>query len=1469
MKKITFKNYVLAFILLTAIGMKSQNLVLNPSFENFTPAPIIGCAGSGYGNVTNWYNPDVQDSCSTPDWYSSCTTLLGATPNASFGYQVAHTGSAYAGIISKDQTTTDYREYIEGQLSSPLTAGQNYCISFYVSLGNKSYLYCNNFGMYLSNSLTQYPTNYCKTSASHPLTVTPQLNYTCTVTDTTNWVRLQWNYTATGGEQYFTIGNFFNDGSTTSGVNNAGALLTGPFAYYYIDDVSISPGVCCAADILPQAPLCVTAPSVTLSATSAASCSGTSTVTGVWSGAGITNTTTGVFDPSVAGAGTHVISYSLSCGYVATTTITVNACASLSVCQSGGNFTVSGGTPTYTWSVWNSGGSTPITTQAQCLACNSNYTWVFGTCLNGITPVTSCITPAGWQQFATGATVTPPGTYPIEVQDASSNSYTITSSASVANCSGSCVTPTVSTSATNSVTCYGASTGSATVSVSPAGTYTVTWQPGNLTGLSQSGLAAGTYTVTADAGGGCTGSANVVIAQPAAPLSASITVNPATCGINNGNATVTASGGTSGYTYTWSPSGGNGSTAANLAPGVYTVAVSDAHTCTISATGTVTGTPALTVTVNNATICAGTTATLTAHGATTYSWTPGTNLSSTNTASVAATPTGTTVYTVTGTSGSCSATATSTVTVKSQPTFTVNKVNLCKGDSALLIASDNSLSYTWTPATGLNTTNNDSVKASPSSTTVYTITGSNGGTCSVTTITDSVIVLNKPLVSVLSPTVCSATTATISASGALSYTWTPLTNLTHSITNDTVYVNNPTAPVSYTVTGTAANGCTASSVSQVYISNHLGILSGTPVNSCFGDYLGMSALGASTYTWTSNNITNLHFVSDTGHNVVADIANVGSYTVAIYGESHSGMYCNGYDTVIVMVHPTPTVTAVSNTTFTICAGSSATLTATSGGASAYSWSPSSGLSSPNSASTVASPSSSTIYTVTGSTAFGCRDAISYSVTVIAIPTFTLTSASLCAGQSATLTATPTSADAATYTWSPGASLNTNMGTTVIANPSTTTIYTVNATTTIAGCASLPKTTTVTIHQLPNITVAPTSTTICSGSTTNLIASDNSLVYNWNPTSAISGSPNTATVIANPASTTIYTVSGTDVFGCASNTVTATVNVTIVSASPSAAPVCKGQTIQLTTNAIGGATYSWTGPNGFTSNLQNPTIANASAANAGTYTLSTTTGGCTATNTVLVTVNAPPVITITPSQTVCPNSPANITAGGASTYTWSPATGLNATTGNVVTATSSVTTNYSVTGTDANGCYSSATTILVVKPITAAISANPPSGDFPLHVQFTNSSSGGTVYAWDYGNGATTYTTTSLTDPNTNTTYSTTGTYTVVMTTVNSIGCMDSAMVTIVVTEAFTLTIPNIFTPNGDGINDNFFVKSTGLASIDMVIYDRWGLKMWESSSASGAWDGKNAVDGTYFYVIKATSTKSETKEYKGPLTLIK
>jgi gliding motility-associated-like protein len=933
----------------------------------------------------------------------------------------------------------------------------------------------------------------------------------------------------------------------------------------------------------------------------------------------------------------------------------------------------------------------------------------------------------------------------------------------------------------------------------------------------------------------------------------------------------------------------------SLATGSYVVTYSFtpsiASACTmVTGTYSFSVVPSATVTVNSATVCPGNTATLTvnASGGTTpytYSWTPSTGLSSTtNTMVTVNNPTVTTVYTVTISDPSgCAYVDTSVVTVRS---FTVNKATICSGDSATLIASDNTFTYSWSPATGLNKTTGDTVKASPATNTAYTIVGTSTVCPSLTvTVTDSVIVKLSPTISVLSPTVCSSTTATITAKGATSYTWTPLTNLTASVTKDTVYVSNPTVNETYTVYGTAANGCKDSAVSTIVVSNHLGIISGTPVVRCVGTSFGLTAIGASTYTWTSNDPTNLDFGHDTTWAVQSSVANVGSYTVTISGTSLSGLSaCTGTDVVQVQILPAPTITVAPTTA--ICVGNTATLSASATGSvtvSSYNWSPA--TTPTNSAVVTASPSSTTIYTVTALSTIGsCASTATVTQIVNSLPSFTIGGNNMvCTGGSSTLTVAPQSTVAATYTWT-GGGLNTST-TSIVVTPTATTVYTVNATATTTGCHSAPQTTTVTVNLLPTVTVTPTNTTVCSGNPALLTAGGSGATpvtsYTWGSTST-TYTANANALVDFPATTTIYTVTGQSAFGCyATNVASATITVNTVTVTASSnSPVCKGKPIDLTANT-NGTSYTWTASNGYTSTgIKDPTISSSTYSNnVEVYTVIVSSGTCNASSSITVIVDNP-VINVSSNATVCPNQMTTLTASSTvgTNYDWLPTAAISGST-NVATvnANPASTTVYTVTGTDAAGCPASKTVTVTVDSIAANMTASPEMGDAPLDVNFINTSVNANSYVWNFGNGSSNFTTSNLSDT-AKTIYPTVGTYTATLTvsgTTGGLTCQDQITVLIVVTEHYSLVVPNIFTPNGDGINDNFMVKSEGVSTFSMEIFDRWGLKMFSTTSVTGEWDGKNmggnAVPAdTYFYIVNATSSKTgASQSYKGSLSLIR
>jgi len=204
-------------------------------------------------------------------------------------------------------------------------------------------------------------------------------------------------------------------------------------------------------------------------------------------------------------------------------------------------------------------------------------------------------------------------------------------------------------------------------------------------------------------------------------------------------------------------------------------------------------------------------------------------------------------------------------------------------------------------------------------------------------------------------------------------------------------------------------------------------------------------------------------------------------------------------------------------------------------------------------------------------------------------------------------------------------------------------------------------------------------------------------------------------------------------------------------------------------------------------------------------------------------------------------------------------------------------DYHVTVTNTiNGCESEIGIPVLNGTITANFKATPEKGFAPLAVTFNNLSSTSTgassiISTWGYGNGAVTQTVYN-TSP-TSATYTSSGTFSVILK-VKKGNCIDTAMRTIIVDLPSKLEVPNVFTPNGDKANDVFRLISTNLKEIYIIIYDRWGTKVYELTSDTGnfAWDGtnlygKNCAAGTFFYIIKATGFDGQEYDMKGNVSL--
>ncbi|HTA83065.1 MAG TPA: PKD domain-containing protein [Bacteroidia bacterium] len=1093
----------------------------------------------------------------------------------------------------------------------------------------------------------------------------------------------------------------------------------------------------------------------TLSAVAAPStiCSGSSTTltgsnatTYTWTPGGLTGSTVSVSPGATTTYTLNGTASGCSPSPSQTVVVTVNATPTLvisgpaTICS--GNFTTltGSGATTYTWtpntslsaSTGASVSATPVSTitytlngtssgcnaapQTEVVTVNTTPTLTVSgpasicqggsTTLTGSGAATYTWTPGG----LTGSTVS--------VSPGSTTTYTLNGT-SAAGCVASSAktvvvtvtpTPTINASATIPVICAGSTT---TLTVSGATTYT--WQPGALSGstVSVSPASSITYTVT-----GTTSSCNSATQTVAITVNPSPTVSIALTGASSicvgDTMGMMASGAT---TYTWAPAG-----SLTVSTGNYVVSnpiVTTTYTVTGSAAGcsgtstqviTVIPTPTISVTPTSPSVCSGVGALLTASGGTTYSWSPATGLTATTGASVTANPLSTTTYTITGVNGSCSATDSVVVTINSSPTVAITpsgSTSFCAGDSVGLAASG-AATYTWSPSAGLSSSTGALITAKPITTSTYTVTGINGSCSATQTIVINVSASPTVSVSPGSASVCSGSGANLTASGATTYSWLPVTGL--SANTGASVVATPTVTTTYTVSGTTGS-CSASQTVVITVGT-TPTVNVTPPSStiCSGTNVGLTASGATTYSWSP--ATGLN--KTTGTSVTASPTITITYTVT----GTTGV-CSDTQSVVVSVNPSPTLT-VSPAAPSICSiGGSVTITAS--GASSYTWSPASGLNATSGAVVNANPSSTTTYTLTGSTG-SCSVIKTIVVKVSASPTVAVTPSTdtLCAGSSILLKAT----GATTYSWSPSSGLSGTATANVLAKPATSTTYTVTGT---SGVCSDTQTVAVIVNPLPVITSTQSASTICNpGGTGITIIASGGTSYTWAPATSLNIS-NGDSVIATPTVTTTYTLTGNNGTCSATHRVIVSVGTKpVLTTSPvNGASICEGSKAGIT--AGGATTYVWSPNTNITSTTgvsvtTSPTVTT-------TYSVTGTKGGCSATDSVVITVNKIPIVTISsPNDSLCKGSSITMTAAGANTYSWSPVTGLNSGTDSVVNAMPTVTTKYIVTGTTKAGCKDTQSIHLTVVPLPV-ITVTPTVATVCSGNSVTLNAGGANTYAW--------------------------------------------------------------------------------------------------------------------------------------------
>jgi hypothetical protein len=632
------------------------------------------------------------------------------------------------------------------------------------------------------------------------------------------------------------------------------------------------------------------------------------------------------------------------------------------------------------------------------------------------------------------------------------------------------------------------------------------------------------------------GSFTVCLTTPPPPT---VTVSSSTI-CAGGSATITATPSVAGGTYLWS----NGATTSSITvtPGTTTnYSVTYTYNGVATNSGVVTVNPAPAISAgNDLAICSGDQATLSGTGGVSYSWDNGISNG------IPFTPLATATYTVTATDAN-GCTNTDQVLVTVNPIPTVNggiDQSVCAGGSATLSGSGAS-TYTWSGGV------TNGVAFIPTVTTTYTVTGTSAAGC-VGTDQVTINVTAGPVAAIAGgAAVCLGNQVTLTASpiGA-TYLWMPGGATTQTLTV------SPTSTTSYTLT-VSLPGCGSSNATQSVTVNPLPTVNaGIDQSTCAGGTVTLSGSGGTTYSW-DNSVSN---------GVAFTPLSTATYTVTATDANG----CTNTDQVIVTVNPNPTVNGGNDQT--VCVGGTATLSGS--GASTYTWS--GGVTN----GVAFTPTVTSTYTVTGTSAAGCVGTDQVTINVTAGPVAAIAGgAAVCLGNQVTLTASPVGA---TYLWMPGGATTQ----TLTVSPTSTTSYTL--TVSLPGCGSSNATQSVVVNPAPtaNFTGEACETYTWFGSTytqsgtyTHLVPSpvgcDSVLYLNLTIHNNVVG--NTEVVAAcdsyqwNGQTYTqsgIYTFNGLTIHDCDSS---ATIDLTINSA-PTASITANGNT--LSTTQVAGETYAW-------------------------------------------------------------------------------------------------------------------------------------------------------------------------------------------------------------------------------------------------------------------------------------------------------
>src|SRR3989338_1103001 len=666
-------------------------------------------------------------------------------------------------------------------------------------------------------------------------------------------------------------------------------------------------------------------------------------------------------------------------------------------------------------------------------------------------------------------------------------------------------------------------------------------------------------------------------------------------------------------------------------------------------------------------------------------------------------------------------------------------------------------------------------------------------------------------------TICPGATVMFSASGATNYVWD------NGISDGVAFT--PLTTGLYTVVGTDANGCSNTDNALLQFYSNPTVDAGPDATLCLGGITIPTATGATFFQWDQGLLNGLAFTPSLGTTVCT-----------VIGTDLNG--CTDTDSMVITVNPIPTVAFTSTGS---CALNAIDFTNQSSDIYPLTYDWNFGDGSPNEQSVNGSHifPAAAIYNVTliATNSLGCA-AIALTPTVIyplpvvgAGPDVTI-----CPGTDVAFSGS----GALSYSWNNGISDGVSF------EPLTPNTYTVTGTDG-NGCINTDEVQ-VFFYTDP-VVEAGSDVVLCNGQTTSLTATG-AANYHWDY-GVINGN-----IFTPPLGSTVYVVTGTDANGCiASDSLTVLVNpLPIINAGPNQT-ICSESSVIL--EASGAVTYFW--DNGITDGVP------FQPATTGTYTvMGTDANGCQALDAVTISIE-PPVdvnFTVNTAEGCAPLQVTftNLSSGGSNCF-WEFSDGTSDVGCGSVSHLFEDAGCYDVTltTTTALGCVSDTQLMSVVcvfpNPLAQFYSSPAVMSELDPTTTMVNTSVGAVTYEWEFGDGGTS----TLEEP-THDYSDAIANYTIVLTAISEHGCIDVAEATVTVEEELIYYVPNTFTPDGDGFNEEFkpqFTSGFDRDTYHLYIFNRWGQLVFESKDVDYGWNGsfagEIAQDGTYTWKIEFKS----------------